>query len=726
MHPFSIASLWTLLFIVGILQLCLAAHSDMVCFPNDSDKEIAEGILIRNLEGLYMNESSVEFPLDSPALTHEGALNFVVSSYLQKLLNDSQAISHIISKVLGSLEKSPTLPSNYSELPFELIANKMFVDLVRRHESTPLILRLVGYLERNKKFYADVVMFHLANINKKLVKLEGIVAALKAVQVANFRVFKVTASIFKNELVSKLTSYTSGSLKDYNQIFSHFFDIEILEKEMSTMNINVGLSLFSSGLTSLPVFIALDEVFGDKLLLLIESKLNPDASYFTAELAPAIYSYFFARLLRNPSPSQSVNDFLCKQLPKAFPDIRFTGRIYKVESHMYELPKLDFLLMISNVTPDLFILSASKIHKLQQRFDNFGSILVDFLNTLDKSHGVFIPVDETNSSLKMGSRMAILWGTIHQRIDPLDRKRVQSLLAELSEDAIQYFPDFICLAPVRLQITMDIVRSTMDFLGGKNSDILAKCLIRRLQDNSLEPDPMSSIKWRFNTLDSLITNGCPSDDVAKFLLKVLNHSKGPDAIASFALASETFVDFLSKYKHKELFTAFVEYLEFYLEETPRVADHKELIYLVDLQYEYQDKQDWASCSQLSRIISCYEVTFKHWGLSIDTITINPGYNAEESVASQYIQLMLVRDHADILDLLLLLEKLEKFIDAIDLRRIKVNPVAYQLLNFLNHYKNLMADDFDKVRKIVSLISKSMKGLYPHISQKLDLFIKQAQ
>jgi len=328
MHPFNIASAWASL---HILQLCLAAYPD---------KRIIEGTLTCGPKELCTKESPIEFPLDLPGLTHEGALNFVVSSYLQELLNDNRAISHIFSKVLNSLEEFPTLPSNYHELPFELIANKMFIDLANCHRFTPLIVRFAKYLKNGgKQLDARIRMFELAKLDRNRVTLECVVTAVETVRVRNVQVFKAITSIFRNELISKLTSYTGGPLKDYSQVFSHF-DIEILEKEMSTMNINVGLSLFSSGLMSLPVFIALDKVFGDELLPMVESNLKSNTFYSTAESIPSLYSYFFVRLLRNPNPSHSIFEFLHQNIPKEHRKSIFSG-VYQTKQRMYKLLNFD-------------------------------------------------------------------------------------------------------------------------------------------------------------------------------------------------------------------------------------------------------------------------------------------------------------------------------------------------------------------------------------------------
>jgi len=162
---------------------------------------------------------------------------------------------------------------------------------------------------------ARIRTFELAKLDKNRVTLECVVIAVETVRVANVQVFKAIISIFENELISKLTSYTGGSLKRYSKVFSHF-DLEILEKGMSNMNINVGLSLSSSGLTSLPVFIALDKMFGDELLSMVESNLNSDTFHSTAESIPSLYSYFSVRLLRNPNHSRSIFEFLNQNLLK--------------------------------------------------------------------------------------------------------------------------------------------------------------------------------------------------------------------------------------------------------------------------------------------------------------------------------------------------------------------------------------------------------------------------
>jgi len=720
MHPFSIASFWALLLIIGILQLCLAASPD---------KEIVEGTLTHGLEGLHMNESPVEFLLDSPALTHEGALNFVVSSYLQELLNDGQVISHIFSKVLHSLEEFHAMPINYSKLPFELIANKIFVDLANCHQFTPLIVRLAKYLRNVKsQLYAHIRTVELAKLDKNRVNLECVVTAIETVRVRNVQVFKAITSIFKNELISKLTSYTGGPLKDYNQVFSHF-DIGILKKEMSNMNINVGLSLFSSGLMSLPVFIALDEVFGDELFSMIEANLKSNTFHSTAESIPTIHSYFFARLLRNPDPSRSTVDFLHQNLSKehrnySIPEVR------EVKRHMCRLLSFDFMLMISNMTPDLIILSANKIDRLRQQFDNFDSILVEFLDNFVSIAKASIPSDVTNCILKMGKSMAIRWSVIHQRIDPLNSERFKSLLAELDEDAIQYFPDLVCPNSFGCLTAMNIVDENIKFLGGKNSDILVKNLFHRLQDNPLELNPMGSLKWHFNTLDSLITNGCLVDNVALYLIRILKKSTESDAITSFKYALKTFVKFLSKYKHKGLLTAFVGCLEFYIHQRPREMEYDELIRLVDLQSEYQEEQYLISYLRLSKVISDYEVILRQPDVSVHNIPIHQNSKGRGFLANQYVQLLFAKDYTDAPILLLLLEKLQKFICIFDLKWESwfIYAAVHQLVHFLNHYRNvLLSDDVvDKVRGIVGQTSTSIKEYYPDISLKLDLFIKQAQ
>jgi len=83
----------------------------------------------------------------------------------------------------------------------------------------------------------------------------------------------------------------------------------------------------------------------------------------------------------------------------------------------------------------------------------------------------------------------------------------------------------------------------------------------------------------------------------------LEKSTESDAITSFKYALGTFVKFLSKCKHKELFTAFVGYLEFYIQQRPRGIGYGELVHLVGLKFEYQKEQNCDSYHDLSRSIS---------------------------------------------------------------------------------------------------------------------------
>jgi len=326
----------------------------------------------------------------------------------------------------------------------------------------------------------------------------------------------------------------------------------------------------------------------------------------------------------------------------------------------------------------------------------------------------------------MGTRMAILWGTIHEEIDRLDDKRLEPLLAELNEDAVQYFPDFVCRSPIDRQDTVSIVSENIKFLGGENSDILVRNLFRRLQDSPLEPNPMSPVARASNAFDSLVTNGCSVDDVALYLIRVLKKATESDAINSFKYALGTFVDFLLKYKHRKLFNTFVEYLEFYIHQKPNGMEYDKLVYLVGLQSECQEEQDWVSHLHLSKVINDCKAILRQPGVSVKSIPTYSGYNGEESLANRYVQLLFVQDYTDFPTLLLLLVKLREFICTLDLARR--SPLLYaavhQLVNFLNYYKKLMlSDDFDKIRDVVGLISTSIKQRYPDISQKLDLFIK---
>jgi len=237
---------------------------------------------------------------------------------------------------------------------------------------------------------------------------------------------------------------------------------------------------------------------------------------------------------------------------------------------------------------------------------------------------------------------------------------------------------------------------------------------------------MKSIRDSFETFDPLITNGCLIDDVALFLVRVLEQSTESDAVTSFKYALGTFVKFLSKYKHKGLFAAFVGYLECHLHQRPREMSYYKLIRLVDLQSEYQEEQDWDCYLRLSKSINDYEITIRQPDVSVQSISTRPNFKDIEFLAIQYVQLLFAKDYTDAPIMLLLLEKLWEFICTIDLKceSLSLYATVHQLVHFLNRYRNLLlSGDFGKVRGIVGLISGSIKKHYPDISQKLALFIK---
>jgi hypothetical protein len=179
--------------------------------------------------------------------------------------------------------------------------------------------------------------------------------------------------------------------------------------------------------------------------------------------------------------------------------------------------------------------------------------------------------------------------------------------------------------------------------------------------------------------------------------------------------------FLSKYRHKGLFTAFIGYLEFYIQQRPRKMKHDGLVCLIDLQSEYQEEQDWDSYLRLSKVINDYKVIFRQPNVSVQNIPTHSNRRVKRLLADRIVQLLLVQDYTNVPTLLLLLEKLRGFICTLNLswESRGLYATVHQLVHFLNRYRNvLLSDDFDRVRGIVGLISGSIREDYPDISQSL--------